>query len=100
MPSHPNSRTSFFLVGGRISAQRAEEEVVVAVVEEGTTKALVVPVLARRTRAVESFMVGLVDSIVLCLVQQSKGSTKAQATSYASESSKSKQKCNVEDGGA
>ena len=59
VPSHPNSRTSFFLDGGRISAQRAEElEVEMEVVVEGTTtKALVVPV-ARRTRAVESFMVG------------------------------------------
>jgi len=60
VPSHPNSRTSFFLDGGRISAQRAEELEVVEmeVVDEGTTKALVVPV-ARRTRAVESFMVSV-----------------------------------------
>ena len=46
-------------------AKRADEEEVVVVemeVVEGTTKALVVPVAARRTRAVDSFMV---DSIVL-----------------------------------
>ena len=47
-------------------AKRAEEEeVVMEEVEEGTTKALVVPVAARRTRAVDSFMVLQFDSIVL-----------------------------------
>ena len=49
-------------------AKRAddEEEVVETEEVEGTTKALVLPVAARRTRAVESFMV-----LQLCLIQYS-----------------------------
>ena len=74
VPSHPNSRTSFFVVKPpfRISADTVLSHFLLSSAdravaadrfeEEGTTKAVAEPAVARRIRAMESFMVVLFRS--------------------------------------